>query len=153
MPLESIHVSASTMQRISRIFGWAMPSASVVLSSLALGYRWIGDRASIADVGTQIAPIGVVAKAAQADAFHATSLLKDHQYQLEHAWAEIVVLHAELEVYRTYGNKDAHTRGRLIEDGTRFFRAEFDNQLESHPNDPAEACRRALLARWRPDIR
>lgn len=147
---ESIHVSASTLQRLQRVLVWVLPTASAVFSSLALGYRWVGDRASMSDVATQIAPIALAAKQAQAEAFHNSVESKDHGYQLERAWAEIVALHAELEVYRRYGNKDAHTRGQLIDDGIRFFGAEYDRQLEAHPHDPVEAARRALIARWRP---
>jgi hypothetical protein len=149
--VQSIHVSASALQRVARVVGWMMPPISVVISVLALGYRWVGDRASIEDVGDRIGPVRQAAREAQAEAFHCSSVLKEHTRDINRAWAEIVMLHAELEVYRRYGNKDPKRRGELIEDGIRFFRAEYDRQLEAHPNEPAEAARRALLARWRPE--
>lgn len=149
--MQSIHVPASVLQSIWRVLKWAMPPASVLLSGLALGYRWIGDRASVSYVAKSVAPVQLVAKAAQAEAFHCSSTLRVHDQQLSAAWAHLVTLHAELEVYRRYGAKDPQRRGELIEDATRFYRAEFDRQLETH--DPAEAARRALLAAWRPEAR
>lgn len=148
--MQSIHVSASTIQRIRSVFGWAMPPASVVFSAIALGYRWFGARASLEDVAKRIEPVATVAKAAQAASFHCSSTLEDHKAALDAAWGEVVVLHAELQVYRRYGNKDASRRGQLIEEGTRFFREAYDRQLELHPNDPAKAAERALRADWRP---
>jgi hypothetical protein len=148
--MQSIHVSASTLQRIKSVLGWAMPPASIIFSGLALGYRWFGNRASIEDVSQRIAPVAIAASAAQAESFHCSSVLRDQGVALDAAWAEVVALHAELEVYRRYSSKDAGRRGQLIEEGTRFFRAEYDRQLELHPHDPAKAAARALLADWRP---
>ena len=151
--MQSIHVPGSVVARVLRILGWLMPPTSVLISALALGYRWVGGRASVKFVATAVAPAQLAAKEAQALGHHCSSVLLEHDKQLSAAWAQLVALHAELEVYRRYSTKDPVRRGELIEDGTRFFRAEFDRQLEQHPHDPAEAARRALLARWRPESR
>jgi hypothetical protein len=143
----SIHVPATVVQRITRILAWAMPSASVVFSGLALGWRWVGDRASVADVSAQIAPAIVAAKAAQADAFHCSSLLDAHQRALVRAWGEIVEIRAELEVYRRYASRPQ--KGDLIEEARRWYRAQYDDEVEHRPTDPSEAARRALQACWR----
>jgi hypothetical protein len=150
MPERSIHVPASVVQTIKRTLAWMIPSASVVMSSVALGYRWLGDRASITEVGDRLAPVARAAEAAQAEAFHCSSVLHDEQILVNKAWAEVVLLHAELEVYRRYSSQPPQRRAELIEDARRTFSAEFADRLHDTPNDPAEAARLALLARWRP---
>lgn len=150
--IASIHVPASVVQRIVKVLGWATPPASLVLSAFALSYRWIGDRASTKDVGAAVAPALLAAKEAQSLGHHCSSTLSEHELQLAAAWAQLVELHAELEVYRRYGSKDARTRGELAQDARRFYRAAYDEQLESK-HAPSEAARRALLAVWRPEVR
>ena len=150
--VRSIHVPGSVVARIARALAYLMPPASIVISAVALGYRWVGNRASMEDVAVRLAPVAAAAKAAQAEAHHCASVLKEHKPQIDRAWGEVVSLHAELEVYRRHGiavSRDAHRRGELIEDATHFFRAEYERLLEAHPNNPSEAARRAMFARWR----
>jgi hypothetical protein len=128
-----------------------MPSASVIFSALALGYRWMGDVASMTEVGTAIAPIAQTAKAAAADGLHCASLIDVHEAQLAAAWAEVVAMHAELRVYRAYSNQPAARRNDLIDQATGYYRARYAEQLEKRPTNPAEAARLALLQQWRPD--
>lgn len=135
-----------------KVLGWALPPASVVISGLALGYRWVGDRASTKDLGAAVAPALLAAKEAQSLGHHCSSMLTEHDLQLAAAWAALVELHAELEVYRRYPTKDARTRGDLVQDARRYYRAQYDEQIESK-HSPSEAARRALLAAWRPDSR
>lgn len=146
--MESIHVSASTLQRIAR---WLMPSASVVFSAFALCYRWMGDRVSMVEVGIAIAPIAQTAKNAAADGMHCSGLVDIHEAQLAAAWAEVVAMHAELRVYRAYGNQPAARRIDLIGQADGYYRARYAEQLEKRPTNPAEAARLALLQQWRPD--
>lgn len=140
------------VQRLVRVLVWAMPSASVVLSSLALGWRWIGDRTNMVEVGKAIAPVASIAKAAQSVGTHASSIADLNSEQLNLAWAEVVLLHAELMVYADYGRANPHDRGEYIQDAKAFFRSQYETQLTKYPLHPAEAARRALSARWRPGL-
>lgn len=151
MALQSIHVSASLLQRLGRVLGWAMPSASVVFSALALSYRWVGDRVSMQEVSAALSPVAATAKMAAADGYHCVSLIDVHATQLSAAWAEVVAMHAELRVYRSYGNQSSTRRSELIDQATGFYRARYAEQLEKHSANPAEAARLALLQSWRPD--
>ena len=148
--MESLHVSASAMQRLAKVFSWAMPSASVVFSMVALGWRWAGDRVGMQEVSSAIAPIAADAKRAAASSLHCESLIDVHTAQLAAAWAEVVAMHAELKVYRSYSNQPAARRGELIDQATSFYRARFAEQIEKRPTNPGEAARLALLQQWRP---
>lgn len=137
---------------MARALLWAMPSASVVLSSLALGWRWVGDRTNMVEVTKALAPVKIIADAAQAVGTHGSMIGDLNSKQLNLAWEEIVALHAELMIYTDYGGARPHDRGEYIRDATAFFRSQYETQLAKYPLEPAEAARRALSARWRPGL-
>jgi len=130
---------------------WLAPSSGAVLAAVLFTYRWFGSRASIDDVGTAVAVVSLDTKAAQKDAHHAASLADDHTKELHSMWWHIVAMRAELRVLREYGRQDAPTRSKYIEQAQGFYELQFEAQLKTHANDPAEAARLALLETWRPD--
>ena len=149
--MESLHVPASVMHRLARFAAWGMPSASLVFSVLPMGYRWVGDRASMAEVAKRIAPVAVVAREGQALGAHCSSLVDAHVTQLALAWGELVALHGELKVYRAYSKVDPARRNELLDQASRFYRARYAEEIKKYPTNPAEAARIALLQEWRPD--
>lgn len=151
--MQSLHVPASTVQRVVRVVRWLVPSSGALLAGVIFTYRWFGSRASIDDVGTAVGTVSVVASAAQASAFSAESLAKAQALELAALWAHIVATRAELKVLREYGKADAQTRSKYIDEAQAFYVLQLEAQLRTHANNPAEAARLALLAQWRPDRR
>lgn len=148
--IESIHVPASTIQRIVAVLRWLMPILATGVTTIgAFGWGWISSRTSMAEVAPKIAEIGLSAKAAQAAVLHlevetaaAKALaLETAKMQLE-MWGQA-------EVERAYSKNPRRTE--YIERARRFYIASFETHLERNPNDVAAAVRRARQAIWRPD--
>lgn len=145
--MQSIHVPASTVQRIARVLTW-LPS-SVVLGAIAAGYHWILNRASIDDVGAAVGPAKTAAAAAQADAHHAASLADEHTRQLAAAWARVVEQHADIQVLREYSRDPS--RGAYFDRCRAYYAERYAAALQRTPTDPATAYAAAILTPWRPD--
>lgn len=149
--IRSIHVPASTVQRLLSLWRWILPYVTgACIAALGFSTRWLESRVSREELATAIGEVAGVARAAQSTAFHADSLVSEHADQLGVMWRRIVMLEAELMVYRDYGRADPQKRGRLIEGARRFYSQEFETQLRTRANDPAEAARLAFLTPWRP---
>ena len=149
--LESLHVPASTLQRLARVARWLAPSSASVLAAVIVAYRWVGSRASIDDVGRKVADANIAAKAAQAAALHAASIADGHTAELRSLWLHVIAMRAEARVQRAYGKADAATRAEYVTRATDFYTLRFDEQLRVHANAPAEAAELALKMEWRPD--
>jgi len=148
----SIHVPASAVQRVLRVWRWFAPYLTgAAIAGAGFSARWLESRVSRVDLGVAVGDVKTVATAAQASAFHAESLAHDHAEQLAVLWRRVVMIEAELAVYRDWGGATPARRGRLIEAARRFFTVEFEIQLRTHATDPAEAARLALATPWRPD--
>lgn len=151
--VRSIHVPASTVQRMLALWRWALPYITgAAIAGVGFSTRWLESRVSREDLGAAIGAVKPVAAAAQATAFHAESLAQDHAEQLAVLWRHVIAIEAELTVYRDFGRADPARRGRLIEAARRFYTVEYETQLRTHANDPAEAARLAMLTLWRPDL-
>jgi hypothetical protein len=118
---------------------------------LGFGWRWIESRASREDVGAAVGVAVAAANSAAADAHHAASLADGHSAELAALWLYVVAMRAELQVLREYARADGATRGHYVELAQRYYAREYELQLSTHRNNPAEAARLALLAQWRPD--
>lgn len=149
--MQSLHVPASTMQRLVRVAFWAAPSSASVLAAALFAYRWFGSRASLDDVGTKVATANIAAKAAQADALHAASIADGHTAELRALWLHVIAMRAELQISRAYSKADAATRGAYVESARGWYTLRFDEQMRTHANNPAEAAALALGQQWRPD--
>ena len=149
MTLQSIHVPATTIQRLVRVVTWLGPTT--VLGVVMFTYNWFGSRASIGDVGTKIEPAITAAAAAQADAHHAASIADGHTAELAALWGHVIALRAELRVLRAYSKTDAATRGAYVQSAQNFYALRFEEQLKLHANAPAYAAELALRNEWRPD--
>lgn len=90
------------------------------------------------------------AHAAEARAHHAATLAGDHAAELSELWAHVLAMRVELAVYRQYGTQPIQVRLSYIQAAQRFYAREYETQL-TNQRSPAEACRLALLATWRPD--
>lgn len=146
--MDSLHVPASTIQRVGR---WLIPSSTSVLAVVLVTYRWFGSRASLDDVGTKVGKVTAAAAAAQSTAHHAASIAEGHTTELHALWVHVVAMRAELKVMREYSKQDSATRSRYIEEAQAFYNLRFEEQLRVNANAPAEAARLALLQQWRPD--
>lgn len=152
--LQSLHVPASTVQRVVRVVRWVAPWLVAGLTALVgLGWNWIMGRVSIVDVGNAVAPVSKVANEAQADSHHASSMANDHSVELAALWALVISMRAEQYVMRAYGKADPQSRSEYIDAAQKFYALRFEEQLRTHANNPAEAARLALLEQWRPDRR
>jgi hypothetical protein len=149
--MQSLHVPASTIQRIVRIGRWLVPSSGAVLAGIMTTYQWLGSRASTKFVSDSVSAATLAAKAAQSDALHAASITDLHSHEIAALWDHIVAMRAELKVHREYGKQDAQTKSRYIEQAQQFYALRFEEQLRTHATNPAEAARLALLQQWRPD--
>lgn len=153
--MESLYVPSTTMQKVGAVGKWVMPYVLAgVVTACGFGFRWFASRASSDELATQIGSLKSDAAAIQSTAFSGESIAKDDAKQLAKLWPCIVTLQAELLVYRMYGRAatDPTRRGPLIESAKAFYTREFETQLKEHANDPAEALRIAMLARWSPGI-
>lgn len=149
--IRSIHVPASTVQRLLALWRWVLPYITgAAIAGAGFSARWLESRVSREELGAAVGPVKVIATAAQTTAFHAESLATDHADQLAVLWRHVVLIESELTVYRDFGRADPARRGRLIESARRFYSAEYEQQLRTHATDPAEAARLALLTPWRP---
>ena len=148
--MESLHVPASTVQRIVAMAKWLMPMlATGVTTVTALGWTWISSRTSVAEVAPKIAEVSTAAKAAQSSALTCEVEAKmAYALGIETARAQLDTW-ALAEVDRQYSRSPR--RVEYIERARRFYAAAFDTYLEKNPNDPANALRRARLTVWRPD--
>jgi hypothetical protein len=152
--MESIHVPARVLQRVAAVVKWIVPYVVAgIIALLGFGYRWIESRASREYVGEKVGEAVSGVKTIEANAFHATSLADAHERQLAALWLHAVTTDADLIVYREHGRAaaDPAKRGPMIEAARRFYLREYEVQLRTHANDPAEAARLALLAPWRPE--
>lgn len=148
----SIHVPAPVVKRVLRWLWQALPPLSLVLTAGGLTWRFgAAERIPYAEFDKRVAPAQAAAKAAQSDAHHAASLADTHAVQLEAAWREIVQLHADVEVLRSYSRTDGARRAELINSAREFYLERFNDELAKHKLDPAEAARIAMLQTWRPD--
>lgn len=150
--LRSLHVPASVVQRVAGFVRWVLPYAVAGLFTLlGFGSKWLEARASREDVGAAVGGVATVAQAAQAAAHHAASLADGHVHELAALWSHVVAIRAELAVWRQYSRADASTRSGYVASAQAFYAREYEVQLRTHANDPAEAARLALLAPWRPE--
>lgn len=141
----------SVVERIGAVLRWLAPYVLGGLIALGgLGYRWIESRVGRVELAAATAPIKVEVGNLRAEAFHANTLANAHQSQLTALWSHTVEVEAELYVYRVYGKASPGRRAELIEQSKKFYAAEYARQLTTHTLDPAEACRLALLADFRP---
>jgi hypothetical protein len=152
VPAESIHVPASTVQRVTAIVKWVAPWLLLgVTTAIGFGYHWILDRASDSDVGDKIAAerIGDI----RASVLHASTLADDQQKELASVFEHLVDIEAELMVYRQYSKlaADPNRRGDLIKQAQDFYATEYAAQLEKH--EPIEALRRTMRVAWAPKIK
>lgn len=148
--MESLHVPASTVQRIVAVARWLMPMLATGITTVtALGWAWISSRTSVAEVAPKIAEVNSTAKAAASSALSCDVQAKMAVgLALETARAQLDTW-AVAEVDRQYSRSPR--RGEYIERARRFYAAAFETHLEKNPNDPATALRRARQAVWRPD--
>jgi hypothetical protein len=152
--MDSIHVPARVLQRVAVVVKWIVPYlVAGIIALLGFGYRWIESRASREYVGEKVGEAVGTVQAIKTDAYHGSSLADAHERQLAALWTHVVSIEAELVVYREHGRAavDPQRRGPLLEQARRFYAREFEVQLRTHANDPAEAARLALLAPWRPE--
>jgi hypothetical protein len=150
--VKSLHVPATTVQRVVAVVRWLAPYALAgVVAAIGFGWRWFESRTSREDVAALITTATSSAAAAQATAHSAASLAKTHTVELVEVWKHVVAMRAELKVLRAYGRADGPTRSRYIDEAQAFYAREYEIQLASNRNNPAEAVRLALLAVWRPD--
>lgn len=147
--IHSLRVRASTIRRVLRVAGlvaaWLIPSASTVFAAVMVGLRWFGDIATQSYVADEVGKLKVSLQAVQDAAFATEQRARDAQL----AWAEIVSLRAELEVWRRYPNVDTKRRGDLVDDAQGFYVRYYEAELRAG-QPPHEAVARAFkLNRWR----
>ena len=146
----SIHVPASTVQRIKAIVKLLVPVVlAAVATSLTTTWAWIKTRTSVDEVRPLVADVSIVAKAAQSQGF------SNHQdlVALQQLAAELarttIELHAQAEVDRAYSKSPRRTE--YIDRARRFYIRELERRLTEHPQNAADAVRLTRLAVWRPD--
>ena len=149
--MKSIHVPASVVQKLFRFAQWVGGATLPVLGGLVIAtWRWFESRVDSTYVAEKIAPVKIQADRAKADAFSAVSRVPGYDAELAALWRDLVLLHAELEVHRSYSR--VPDRGALIESAKRFYGNAFDTERDTRPNDPpSKSAARALRAQWRPD--
>ena len=152
--LASLHVSATTMQRVARVVTWLVPYVLMGLTAaVGFGFRWVSSRAGREEMSGEIAKAKSAAQAAQNLSTHCSSLLDGEHGQIAQAraaWGEVVALHAELLIYREYGKLAARERNELIDDAKEFYAKQYKAELDRTATDAASAAARTLAQRFRP---
>jgi hypothetical protein len=145
---QSLRVPSHWMRRIGKALQWVTPLVlTALLGWLVAARDWVKERVSATYLVT-----GAVAdaKAAMSYAHTASSRSAVHEAELVLVWRELVLVHAELEVLRTYSK--AADRGELIEQARKFYGHAYTVERDSRPNEPPSAsAARVLGLTWRPD--
>jgi hypothetical protein len=153
--MESLRVPASLLRRLVPVLSWLLGALGSAALGLAAGsWQWIAGRVDGDYVAGKVAPAVIAASAAQADAHHASGLADAHARELELLWRELVLLHAELEVQRSYPSQSAATRSGWVAQAKRYYGAAYDSEREdrSRANDPpSKTAERVMRLQWRPD--
>lgn len=123
--------------------------ATALTAALGIGWKWLATRASTDDVAAKVAEFSSAAKAAQSSALTCetdiniqASLLHELSLMALESWSSA-------EVDRQYSKSPR--RAEYMDRARRFYRREYETQLLTHANNPAEALRLTMLAVWRPD--
>lgn len=147
----SLHVPATVVQRIGAVLRWLLPYVSAgLIAGAGFGYHWLTSRVGRNELAVARADLTTELRTLREQAFHASTLADAHQRQVTALWSHVVALEAELYVHRTYARASPTRIAQLIEQAKQFYALEYDRQLTTHTLDPAEACRLALLANFRP---
>lgn len=145
---DSIHVPASTVQRVLAVLRWVWPAFSIGLTTVVgFGAKWIMSRTSIEDVAPLIADVRTKAAEAQSTAFHGCSLATEQASQLEQMRLMLLDVWATAEVDRAYSKSPR--RSEYIESARRFYQRTYHEALRT--NQPAAALELTHSAEWRPD--
>lgn len=149
--MQSLRVPGVVLQHLVRVVHWSLPYAVAGLwALLGGGFGWIESRPSRKEMGDKVGDAVALARAAQTDAHTGSSLARDHAKELRAIWIHIVDMEAELKVWREHSRLEPEKRNQLIQEAKGFYERELTTQLKEHADDPGEAVRLALLARWRP---
>lgn len=148
--MQSIHVPASTVQRIKAVLGWIMPMlATALTAALGLGWAWLQTRVSTTELAAKVEPAVTAAKAAQASALTCETDIRRQDLLLQELLSMALDSWSQSEVDRQYSKSPR--RAEYLDRAKKFYAREFADQLELHKNNPAEALRRTKLTVWRPD--
>lgn len=148
--MQSIHVPASTVQRIKAVLSWVMPIlATILTTALGVGWKWLASRASTGEVAAKVAEVSIAAKAAQASALTCETDLRRTDSLTRELLSMELESWSQLEIERQYGKSPR--KSEYMDRARRFYQREFETQLLTHANNPAEALRLTRLAVWRPD--
>jgi hypothetical protein len=123
--------------------------ATALTAALGIGWKWLATRASMEDVAAKVAEVSIAAKAAQSSALTCETDAKQQALQLHELSVMALETWSQQEVERQYSKSPR--KSEYMDRARRFYQREYETQLLTHANNPAEALRLTMLAVWRPD--